>query len=316
MATATRPLPSIITDFVAEIERVVATTDDRRDAIERLYASFAAILHDPTWLHSDHRIPVPGKFAQYAIYRAADGSLSIMAMVVPPGVATPVHDHRAWGLVGVYQGQQREKVYRRLDDGSHPQFADLRQVAENILKPGDITTLVPPEGDIHMIETISAEPSISIHVLGNDIGCVHRHRYDVDHKTIHRFKSGYVNTACTAYRLTYQHLVVPDVLHTVSFYERIFGATRIEETQVNNVPLIRLDMHGTELWVSGEIIPGLRTHYGLVADDFEEALAELKTHGVTFLSEPLHVSTQRLAIVTDSDGQQLSIAAQHRADRH
>jgi predicted enzyme related to lactoylglutathione lyase len=75
-------------------------------------------------------------------------------------------------------------------------------------------------------------------------------------------------------------------------------------------------MHGTELWVSGEIIPGLRTHYGLVADDFEEALAELKTHGVTFLSEPLHVSTQRLAIVTDSDGQQLSIAAQHRADRH
>jgi predicted metal-dependent enzyme (double-stranded beta helix superfamily)/predicted enzyme related to lactoylglutathione lyase len=299
----------VITDFVAEIARVVATTDDRRHTIERLYPSFAALLNDPTWLHPDHRTPVPGKFAQYAIYRADDGALSIMAMVVPPGVATPVHDHRAWGLVGVYQGQQREKVYRRLDDGSQPPFADLRQVAENILKPGDITTLLPPEGDIHMIETISAEPSISIHVLGNDIGCVHRHRYDVEHKTMHRFKSGYVNTACTAYRLAYQHLVVADVPHTVSFYERIFGATRIEETQVNGVPLVRLDLHGGELWVSGAIVPDLRTHYGLVADDFEEALAELKSRGVTFLTEPLQVGARRLTVVIDSDGQQLSVAA-------
>jgi 3-mercaptopropionate dioxygenase len=312
MTTATRPLPQIITDFIAEIERVVAITDDRRDTIERLYANFAAILHDPTWLHPDHRIAVPGQFAQYAIYRAADSSLSIMAMVVPPGVATPVHDHRAWGLVGVYQGQQREKVYRRLDDGSQPHHADLRQVAENILKPGDITTLVPPEGDIHMIETISSTPSISIHVLGNDIGCVHRHRYDVEHKTIHRFKSGYVNTACTAYRLTYQHLVVPDVPRTVAFYERMFGATRVEETQVHDVPCVRLDLHGTEMWVSGEIIPGLQTHYGLLADDFEAALAELTTRGVTFLSSaPLQVSNRRVAIVIDNDGQQLSIAAPH-----
>jgi hypothetical protein len=67
MATATRPLPGVITDFVAEIEHVVATTDDRRHTIERLYRSFAALLHDPTWLHPDHRTPVPGKFAQYAI---------------------------------------------------------------------------------------------------------------------------------------------------------------------------------------------------------------------------------------------------------
>jgi hypothetical protein len=43
MATATRPLPRVITDFVAEIARVVATTDDRRDTIGRLYPSFAAL---------------------------------------------------------------------------------------------------------------------------------------------------------------------------------------------------------------------------------------------------------------------------------
>jgi predicted metal-dependent enzyme (double-stranded beta helix superfamily)/predicted enzyme related to lactoylglutathione lyase len=310
MATAPRPLPQLITKFLHEVEHVVASTVDRRDTIEQLKPSFAMLLADSTWLHPDHRHPVPGKFAQYAIYRAEDGTLSIMAMVVPPGVATPVHDHRAWGLVGVYQGQQREKVYRRLDNGTRPDFADLQQVAENILAPGDITTLLPPEGDIHMIETISAEASISIHVLGNDIGCVHRHRYDVEHKTIHRFKSGYVNTACPTYRLSHQHLVVRDVPHTVTFYERVFGAVKIEETQINDIAVVRLDLNGTTMLISGEIVPGLPTHYGLVTDDFDGALAELQTRGVSFLSEPFHIGLQRLVIVTDSTGQQVSIAAQ------
>jgi 3-mercaptopropionate dioxygenase len=307
MATIPRPLPNNLKAFIAEIEQVMASTTDRRDTIARLKPSFGALLADPTWLHADFRQPVAGKFVQYAIYRAEDASLSVMAMVVPAGVATPVHDHRAWGLVGVYQGRQREKVYRRLDDGSHPDFADLRQVAENILAPGDITTLLPPEGDIHMIETISAEPSISIHVLGNDIGCEHRHRYDVEHKAVHGFKSGYINTSCTTFRLAHQHLVVPDVHRTVAFYEQVFGAAKAVETQVSGLPLVSLHLDGGEVWVSGEIVPGLRTHIGLAAEDFDAALDELNRRGVELVGEPLHIGGQRLLIVKDSDGQQVGI---------
>lgn len=307
MATIPRPLPNNLKAFIAEVEQVVATSKDRGDTVGRLKSSFVALLADPTWLHADFRQPVAGKFVQYAIYRAADASLSLMAMVVPPGVATPVHDHRAWGLVGVYQGRQRERVYRRLDDGSRPDFADLQQVAENLLAPGDITTLLPPEGDIHMIETISAEPSISIHVLGNDIGCEHRHRYDVEHKAVHRFKSGYVNTSCTTFRLAHQHLVVPDVRKTVAFYEQVFGAAKVEEIEVNGVPLVSMHLDGSEVWVSGEIVPGLQTHIGLVAEDFDAALDELKMRGVELISEPLRLGRQRVVIVKDGDGQQVGI---------
>jgi predicted enzyme related to lactoylglutathione lyase len=230
-----------------------------------------------------------------------------MAMVVPPGVATPVHDHRAWGLVGVYQGRQREKVYRRLDDGSRPDFADLQQVAENLLAPGDITTLVPPEGDIHMIETISDEASISIHVLGNDIGCEHRHRYDVDHKAVHRFKSGYINTSCTNFRLAHQHLVVPDVQQTVAFYEQIFGAAKVAEVQVNGMPLVYLHLESGEVWVSGEIVPGLQTHVTLAAEDFDAAVEELKMRWVEFMGEPLHIGRHRVVFIKDHHGQQVGI---------
>jgi predicted metal-dependent enzyme (double-stranded beta helix superfamily)/predicted enzyme related to lactoylglutathione lyase len=307
MATIPRPLPQNLKAFIAEVEQVVTTTEDRCDTIAGLTPSFGALLADPTWLHADFRQPVAGKFVQYAIYRADNGSLSVMAMVVPPGVATPVHDHRAWGLVGVYQGRQREKVYRRLDDGSRPDYADLQQVAENILAPGDITTLVPPEGDIHMIETISDEPSISIHVLGNDIGCEHRHRYDVEQKAVHRFKSGYINTSCTNFRLAHQHLVVPDVQQTVAFYKQIFGAAMLEEVQVNGMPLISLQLDGGEVWVSGEIIPGLQTHVAFAAEDFDAAVEECKMRWVELISEPLHIGRQRVIFIKDHNGQQVGI---------
>jgi predicted metal-dependent enzyme (double-stranded beta helix superfamily)/predicted enzyme related to lactoylglutathione lyase len=307
MATIPRPLPDILKAFIAEIEQVVASSEDRRDTIARLTPSFAALLTDSTWLHADFRQPVAGKFVQYAIYRAEDASLSVMAMVVPSGVATPVHDHRAWGLVGVYQGRQREKVYRRLDDGSRRDFADLQQIAENILSPGDVTTLLPPEGDIHMIETISADASISIHILGNDIGCEQRQRYDVERKAARSFKSGYINTSCTAFRLAHQHLVVPDVGKTVAFYEQVFGAAKIKVMQVNGMPLVSLRLNGGEVWVSGEIVPGLQTHLGLLAEDFEAALEELEMRGVEFLGAPLHLAGQRLVMIKDSDGQQVGI---------
>ena len=310
MATIPRPLANNLKAFIAEVEQVVAASEDRRDTIARLSPSFATLLADPTWLHADFRRPVAGKFVQYAIYRAEDASLSVMAMVVPPGVATPVHDHRAWGLVGVYQGRQREKVYRRLDDGSRPDFADLQQVAENILAPGDITTLVPPEGDIHMIETISAEASISIHVLGNDIGCEHRHRYDVEHKAVHRFKSGYINTSCTPFRLAHQHLVVTDVQQTVAFYEQVLGAAKVEEVQVNGVPLVYLHLDAGEVWVSGEIIPGLQTHAGFATEDFDAAVDELKMRWVEFLSEPLYIGRQRVVFIKDHNGQQIGITSE------
>jgi predicted metal-dependent enzyme (double-stranded beta helix superfamily) len=45
-----------------------------------------------------------GGIGQWLIFRAADRSLALFALVVPSGAETPVHDHLAWGLVGLYQG--------------------------------------------------------------------------------------------------------------------------------------------------------------------------------------------------------------------
>jgi predicted metal-dependent enzyme (double-stranded beta helix superfamily) len=109
--------------------------------------------------------------------------------VVPPRSATPIHDHLAWGLVGLYRGAQDEEIYVKQDGG-------LELLERRLLRPGDFYVLIPPRGDIHRVRTTSAETSVSIHLLTNDTGCVWRHSYDHASGAAKPFRSGYVNVPC------------------------------------------------------------------------------------------------------------------------
>lgn len=123
--------------------------------------------------------------------------MSFVVSVIPPGSTTPVHDHLAWGLIGLYKGRQEETVYQRVDKGNEEGHAKLEVVEVRQLKPGDIYQLLPPEGDIHAVKTTTIfAPSVSIHVLGNDTGCIWRHQYNPEQQSVHSFRSGYSNAPC------------------------------------------------------------------------------------------------------------------------
>ena len=87
-----------------------------------------------------------------------------------------------------------QRVYQRQgEDASH---TPLMQVEQNHLHPGDFYLLMPPEGDIHSVATISPGPSVSIHLLGNDTGCVWRHAYTPEDGGVRAFRSGWSNVPC------------------------------------------------------------------------------------------------------------------------
>jgi predicted metal-dependent enzyme (double-stranded beta helix superfamily) len=130
-----------------------------------------------------------GGIGQWLLYRADDGSLSLFSLVVPPASQTPIHDHLAWGLVGLYRGTQDEEIYAQRDGA-------LELVERRALRPGDFYVLIPPRDDIHRVRTTSVETSVSIHLLTNDTGCVWRHAFDAQSGEARPFRSGYVNLDC------------------------------------------------------------------------------------------------------------------------
>jgi predicted metal-dependent enzyme (double-stranded beta helix superfamily) len=187
--------------LIDETERVMSTTADPATRVEVLKPAFARLLSTEGWLpdrlaQPDEKSRMGDGIGQYALYRAEDGSLCLFSLAVPPGASTPVHDHLAWGLVGVYRGEQDETVYRRLDDGSDPAQAQLEVSKRQALRPGDLYALLPPTDDIHYVKTISESVSISIHLLANDTACVWRHRYDPGSGAVTPFRSGYANAPC------------------------------------------------------------------------------------------------------------------------
>lgn len=188
----------VIRSFIAQV-RSALTASAPAVALRQLRPAFADLLADPSWLPDAYRQPAAdskmgGGIASWLLFRAGDGGLSLFSLVVPAGAATPVHDHLAWGLVGLYQGEQDEEVYRR--PAAQATDATLELIARNHLRPGDFYVLEPPEGDIHRVATTSAVPSVSIHLLGNDTGCVWRHAYEPAQGSVRAFRSGWSNVPC------------------------------------------------------------------------------------------------------------------------
>ena len=187
--------------LVDETERLRREVFEDADRVERLKPTFARLLSADGWLpdayaRPDFKSGMGGGIGQYALYRASDGSLCLFSLVIPPGARTPVHDHLAWGVIGLYRGVQDETIYRRVDDGETAGKAVLEVRRTQRLSAGDCYTLLPPRDDIHYVETVSDVPSVSIHLLANDTACVWRHRYEPDAGTVTAFRSGYSNAPC------------------------------------------------------------------------------------------------------------------------
>jgi 3-mercaptopropionate dioxygenase len=190
-----------IRSLIAETERLVHEVPDVQARLEALKPAFSRLLSSTGWLPDEYASPdrrsgMGGGIGQYALYRAVDGSLCLFSLVIPPGAETPVHDHLAWGLIGVYRGRQDEIVYRRMDDGRVEDRATLEVVRRQTAEPGEFYALIPPLDDIHLVKTVSDEPSISIHLLANDTACVWRHRFDPANGHVAAFRSGYSNAPC------------------------------------------------------------------------------------------------------------------------
>ena len=193
--------------LIDETRRLTEEIGDTALRVEALKTAFGTLLRTEGWLpdacaQPDETSRMGQGIGQYALYRAEDGSLCLFSLVVPAGAATPVHDHLAWGLVGVYRGIQDEIVYRRLDDGRDPARADLEVAKRQTLERGEFYPLLPPLDDIHYVKTTSDTPSISIHLLANDTACVWRHKFEPASGLVTPFRSGYANAPCPEETLT------------------------------------------------------------------------------------------------------------------
>lgn len=188
-AVATDPLDPLLPlrQFVADMTRLVSSTDSEPELLTQARPMLARLLARADWLPEAYAHAEPGLYRQYLLYCDPLERFSVVSFVWGPGATTPVHDHTVWGLVGVLKGA--EVCCEFEPDGADRVRATT---TDHVLREGMIEAVSPTVGDWHQVRNALPDTdSVSIHVYGGNIGSVRRHRVDPATGKVLDFISGY-----------------------------------------------------------------------------------------------------------------------------
>ena len=124
-------------------------------------------------------------YARNPIFVKDDDSLSLYSLVWLPGQWTPVHDHGAWGVVGVIEGILEERSYCCVDGQIRGDSGiRLERGGVILLDEGSVTSFVPRPNHIHISGVPEdRERAVSLHLYGRNMNSFHI--YDVEAGTRH-----------------------------------------------------------------------------------------------------------------------------------
>src|SRR5438094_925580 len=131
----------------------------------------------PNCIDAKYRKRGATAYGRYMLHRAPHFNIS--SVVWGPGDNAKAHNHDTWGMVGVVENEIQETRFRRKDNGSNSEYADLEVSAVLKNQAGMVSCLIAPDDDIHEMNNVTARDTVEIHVYGKDLTDMPRLRFDM-----------------------------------------------------------------------------------------------------------------------------------------
>jgi len=156
--------------LIADVERTLAAQGVTRSALADVSALLVAFAEQRA-LFSRVTFPPPGAGSgdtsvRYRLNPGGDG-IALYLNSLLPGKTTIPHNHDTWAVIAAVEGDELNRVYRRLDDGSDPDRAELRIDREVVVKPGVPIAFLPD--DIHSIHVDGTQTTLHLHIYGKPL---------------------------------------------------------------------------------------------------------------------------------------------------
>jgi predicted metal-dependent enzyme (double-stranded beta helix superfamily) len=177
--------------FVSDMQELVDSQPDQQKLFDRGSSYLEKLVTTPGAIPEQYCVP-SGKgrrpnHGSYAIHRGP--GLFVSSVVWGPGDHVGPHDHKTWGMIGVAGNAIQETRFRRVDDRDREDYARLEKDRTTLVKPGDVSLLVPDVDEIHQMDNFSDRNTFEIHVYGNDLVGLNRCRFNLDTGQVNWFKS-------------------------------------------------------------------------------------------------------------------------------
>ena len=180
-------------EFTSDMESLLKSKPGQQKIFDAGSSLLERLVSNENVIPSEYRLPaVNGRrpnHGTYLLYQGESG-LSVTAVVWGPGEHLGPHDHLTWGMIGILNNTLTETRYQRVDDRSREGYAQLELDRAVKFKPGELTLLVPDTDEIHQMDNHTDRPTVEIHVYGDDLRGIDRHRYDLETGKMIGFRSG------------------------------------------------------------------------------------------------------------------------------
>jgi len=130
--------------FIGDLRSIWAADSENGRRMERAKPVLEQLVRDNTLKAHSANWPSTEGHKNLLLYVDPDYDFVVNAVVRVPGRKGSVHDHAdAWVLYGVVDGTESLERYDRLDDGSRPDYAEVKLASVTTGSQGKVD-LVPP----------------------------------------------------------------------------------------------------------------------------------------------------------------------------
>ena len=171
-------------DFVQDMQDLLVSQPTDEKIFDKGSACLSRLISNPDAIPERFRQPAGSgtrsNHGSWLLHHSPDSGLLVTAVVWGPGDHAAPHDHRTWGMIGVMDNALTETRFRRVDDRDREDWARLERDRSAVVKPGEISLLIPEVDEIHQMDNFTDRPTVEIHVYGQDLRGLERVRYNLE----------------------------------------------------------------------------------------------------------------------------------------
>ena len=166
-----------VAELVTQMKKACAAFDDPDEIVATVALAAKSLAENKSWLRPEYfECDEEQGMGITILNEEPDHSILVETVAWLPGRGVAPHDHQTWGVVVGIEGVEVNINWRRLDDGSNPDFAELETAEERQIRNGDVVPLLPD--DIHSVRNEGETTSLSLHVYGRALSSLERYEFD------------------------------------------------------------------------------------------------------------------------------------------